>query len=176
MIMAMMTSSPLKMMSTVIGTRIRQTNCSFFNGPTFFGIKNWMAPEGTRVTSETRTNTITANRSCVFTSDRQQLAKAGYIMFHARDYAANDMPIARYSTNRWVFFSQESPLHTMTPMARRVAFNFSMSFRHDADFTASYGQCRVLTTSRPPRIHQSVESQVKVGSSDDIELQNAKST
>jgi hypothetical protein len=142
----------------------------------FFGLKNWMAPEGTRVTSETRNNTITANRSCVFTSDRQQLAKADYVMFHARDYAANDMPIARYSTNRWVFFSQESQIHTMTPMARREAFNFSMTFRHDADFTATYGQCRMLTTPRPPVSISLLKAKSKLAAAMISNCRNAKST
>ncbi len=121
---------------------------------TFFGMKNWMAQEGMRITIDlTPSNgsmNAATNRSCIFTSDRRRLADADYVIFHARDYSESEMPPVRYTSNRWVFFSAESPLNSMTPMAQRTAFNFSFSFRHDADFPDRYGRCTALTTLKEP--------------------------
>ncbi|XP_063078729.1 alpha-(1,3)-fucosyltransferase 7-like [Engraulis encrasicolus] len=81
--------------------------------------------------------------NCILSDDRSLFPKADFIIFHNRELITGHqrlpLHLPRPQNQGWVWFSMESPAHNgnLRPFAGK--FNYTMSYRHDADFFTPYG-------------------------------------
>ncbi|KAL2097125.1 hypothetical protein ACEWY4_006332 [Coilia grayii] len=81
--------------------------------------------------------------NCILSDDRSLFPQADFVIFHNRGLinGQQSLPLhlPRPHKQRWVWFSMESPAHNgnLKPFAGQ--FNYTMSYRRDADFFAPYG-------------------------------------
>ncbi|XP_046451560.1 alpha-(1,3)-fucosyltransferase C-like [Daphnia pulex] len=77
--------------------------------------------------------------ACCSTNNRNFLDVSDAIIFHIRDLDLNDMPPRRSVRQRWIFYLQESPLHTPNILYDLSnVFNWTMTFRMDSDIYTPY--------------------------------------
>ena len=92
---------------------------------------------------------------CYLTSDRNHLGKGNYqdfdaILFHQRSFSLQDAPNSsmRQPLQRYVHWSLESPLYSYHDLTNLKYlpnyFNWSMSYRMDADFPVPYGKLKQI--------------------------------
>ncbi|CAN7950674.1 unnamed protein product, partial [Ixodes hexagonus] len=79
---------------------------------------------------------------CFLTNDRSLLDHSDAVVFHVRDWGVEDVPPARTSTQKWVWWTMESPDHTKSYGYRwpENMFNWTMSYRRDSDVLTPYGE------------------------------------
>ncbi|XP_063064993.1 alpha-(1,3)-fucosyltransferase 7-like [Engraulis encrasicolus] len=81
--------------------------------------------------------------NCILSADRSLFSKADFIVFHNRELINGQqrlpLHLPRPQNQGWVWFSIESPAHNgnLRPFAGK--FNYTMSYRRDADFFMPYG-------------------------------------
>ncbi|XP_063065005.1 alpha-(1,3)-fucosyltransferase 7-like [Engraulis encrasicolus] len=81
--------------------------------------------------------------NCILSDDQSLFSKADFIVFHNRELITGQqrlpLHLSRPQNQGWVWFSIESPAHNgnLRPFAGK--FNYTMSYRRDADFFMPYG-------------------------------------
>ncbi|XP_063065016.1 alpha-(1,3)-fucosyltransferase 7-like [Engraulis encrasicolus] len=81
--------------------------------------------------------------NCILSDDRSLFSQADFIIFHNRELINGQQRLPfhlpRPHKQRWVWFSMESPANNgnLRPFAGQ--FNYTMSYRRDADFFTPYG-------------------------------------
>ena len=79
--------------------------------------------------------------NCEITTDKRRLLESDAVVFHGRDLPlAKHMPKQRTASQRWVFFSHESPFHSkLVPSDYNDMFNWTMTYERRADLYMPYG-------------------------------------
>ncbi|XP_063050350.1 alpha-(1,3)-fucosyltransferase 7-like [Engraulis encrasicolus] len=83
---------------------------------------------------------------CILSDDRSLFPQANFVIFHNRELVSGQqklpLHLPRPQQQGWVWFSKESPANNgnLRPFAGQ--FNYTMSYRHDADFFTPYGWLR----------------------------------
>ena len=78
------------------------------------------------------------------------VSTADVLLWHMRDIA--DPPIARLPHQKWGFCLMESPVYSLLSYSQLgMPFNFTVTFKSDADVTWNYGTCRPLSSAIPLR-------------------------
>ncbi|KAL2082083.1 hypothetical protein ACEWY4_021901 [Coilia grayii] len=81
--------------------------------------------------------------NCILSDDRSLFPQADFVIFHNRELITGrqtlPLNLTRPHKQRWVWFSKESPANNgnLKPFAGQ--FNYTMFYRHDADFCTPYG-------------------------------------
>uniref|UniRef100_A0A023GFR3 Fucosyltransferase n=1 Tax=Amblyomma triste TaxID=251400 RepID=A0A023GFR3_AMBTT len=94
-------------------------------------------------------------RNCVLETSNDKIGEADAVMFHLHlTKGPGTLPKFRKPHQFWIFFTDESPLHTFL-LTRRYnmshyngIFNLSMTYRSDSDVPVPYG--RTVQLSEPP--------------------------
>ena len=98
---------------------------------TFLGDSTWQNQLGLR--------TLSDNKICEFTSDKNCLPQADYVFFQSMSY--KKIPPTRLPHNRWVFFNLEPPIATYKGWWLTTTFNYSSTYSSYSDFPQPYGKC-----------------------------------
>ncbi|XP_063052148.1 alpha-(1,3)-fucosyltransferase 7-like [Engraulis encrasicolus] len=81
--------------------------------------------------------------NCMLSDDRSLFPKADFIIFHNRELITGQqrlpLQLPRPPNQGWVWFSIESPPHNGNLRPFAGMFNYTMSYRRDADFFMPYG-------------------------------------
>ena len=96
-----------------------------------------------------------AVNQCSITYNKEDLPQSDVVLFHGRD-----LPSAEHLRNilfskiprsqSWVYFMHESPVYTLTNFSPyRGIFNWTSSYRSDADILVTYHFYRPLKTADP---------------------------
>ncbi|XP_023238969.1 glycoprotein 3-alpha-L-fucosyltransferase A-like [Centruroides sculpturatus] len=91
-------------------------------------------------------------RNCEVTIHHEDLSRSDAVMFHLHQTKGpHTLPKLRLPNQIWIFFTDESPLHTFL-LTRKYSmkdyngyFNWSMTYREDSDVPAPYGRTIRLT-------------------------------
>ena len=75
--------------------------------------------------------------NCEITNDRSRLNESSLILFHMRD-SIDQLPTYRTTSQRWVFYLHESPVHSPIFTKYNNLFNLSATYRLDSNFTSFY--------------------------------------
>lgn len=84
---------------------------------------------------------ISGGRSCVKSTDRSDVNQSDAVIIHSLNLrqGVNDLPKFRLPFQRWVFFVMDSPhSNSINVGAFQGVFNWTATYRRDADFMASY--------------------------------------
>ncbi|XP_062389430.1 alpha-(1,3)-fucosyltransferase 7-like [Sardina pilchardus] len=80
---------------------------------------------------------------CKLVDDRSMFSQADFVVFHNRELMSGQqsLPVTlpRPQGQRWVWFSLESPENNGNVKPYAGHFNYTMSYRRDADFYTPYG-------------------------------------
>ena len=80
-----------------------------------------------------------------FTFDKKQVSKADFVFFHVRMIDSHPYPSDRKPWQRWVLFTQESPMSEGIPDSTLLkyggVFNFSYHYKSEADIWGPCGYC-----------------------------------
>ena len=74
---------------------------------------------------------------CKFTDNRSAIDSADAVLFHFPHYNPNDIPKRNNTSQLFVYFNQESPMHYVKSVPEGF-FNLSMSYRLDSDVPVPY--------------------------------------
>ena len=115
---------------------------------TLFGNKEW----GPQLREKDLPHILTRQgcrfTDCIVTYDKSLIRNSSVIVFHARDIRANDLrkisQTSRFSWQRWVYFSAESPINTNSPVPLNGLFNWTMTYKSDSDIWVPYSVYREL--------------------------------
>ncbi|KAL2081227.1 hypothetical protein ACEWY4_023080 [Coilia grayii] len=80
--------------------------------------------------------------NCILTADRSLFPQADFVIFHNRELLNGQrlpLHLSRPHKQRWVWYSRVSPGHSGDLKRFAGQFNYTMSYRRDADFFAPYG-------------------------------------
>ena len=115
----------------------------------FFGKKTPNFPSGTKKFESCPTHTMF--NKCFLTYDRSRLNEAGVVVLHAFDLMNNksDVPPFRNPDHVWVIYGTEAPSYASVDQRFNGMFNFTMTYRKDADFYYNYGD--MITKKEPER-------------------------
>ena len=82
--------------------------------------------------------------NCILVEDRSRFSEADFVIFHHRELSNGQQKLPvhliRPQRQRWVWFSQECPENNLNMKPLAGHFNFTMSYRLDADITAPSGR------------------------------------
>ena len=83
------------------------------------------------------------SRLCSYSSNRAEYNESEVILFKGtRLWENGSLPAYRLPSHRWVFFDRESAVQTKNiPPKWRFLFNYTTTYRRDADIRFPYGQC-----------------------------------
>ncbi|XP_063078662.1 alpha-(1,3)-fucosyltransferase 7-like [Engraulis encrasicolus] len=82
--------------------------------------------------------------NCILSDKRSLFSKADFVIFHNREVVLGQqnlpLHLHRPKNQGWVWFSLEPPMfnYNLTPLAGK--FNYTMSYRRDADFFVPHGR------------------------------------
>ncbi|XP_035217420.1 alpha-(1,3)-fucosyltransferase C-like [Stegodyphus dumicola] len=81
---------------------------------------------------------------CEITSDRSRLLESHAVLFHIRTLSLLDVPHNRTITQKWIFFTLESPPYSEFSGFSFMfgMFNWTMSYRNDSDIVIRYGSIK----------------------------------
>ncbi|KAL6435225.1 hypothetical protein ACFW04_005357 [Cataglyphis niger] len=85
-------------------------------------------------------------RNCTLSYDEKDLHRADAVVFHLHfTKSPSELPMRSRMDQRWIFLTDESPLHTFLHGKQRLSdydglFNWSMSYRMDSDVPVPYGR------------------------------------
>ncbi|XP_020893893.1 alpha-(1,3)-fucosyltransferase 6 [Exaiptasia diaphana] len=86
---------------------------------------------------------------CRLTYNKSDIKIADAVIFHAEDMLTsddlNELQLSRNPRQRWIFFPTESPANVGTEHVINGVFNWTMSYRHDADIFRPYGYYYPIT-------------------------------
>ncbi|XP_044747599.1 alpha-(1,3)-fucosyltransferase C-like [Coccinella septempunctata] len=102
--------------------------------------------------------------NCFTTSDRNSLGITQFsaLIFHHFDSNVNDLPPERSPTQRYIFFTLESPSYTKWKPWDGF-YNWTMTYRSDSDIVHPYGYFRKQKTAyQKPSPHEIVEKSGKI--------------
>ena len=89
---------------------------------------------------------------CRLTYNKTDIKKADAVFFHAADMVSraelNALQLSRNPEQRWVFFPTESPSNVPQNHVINGVFNWTMSYRHDADIFRPYGYHYPITSHK----------------------------
>ncbi|XP_055350299.1 alpha-(1,3)-fucosyltransferase C-like isoform X2 [Paramacrobiotus metropolitanus] len=75
--------------------------------------------------------------NCVVSDNRSRLAQSDAIVFHERDHLWDDLPAERRSSQYYIFFFLETPVHTWGNLdAIRDFYNLTFTYRLDSDIVS----------------------------------------
>ncbi|XP_076289265.1 4-galactosyl-N-acetylglucosaminide 3-alpha-L-fucosyltransferase 9 [Lasioglossum baleicum] len=88
---------------------------------------------------------------CILSYRTKDIATADAVIFHLHlTKAVSDLPVRKRREQRWIFLTDESPIHTFLYGNQQISdynglFNWSMTYRMDSDIPVPYG--RVISRS-----------------------------
>lgn len=91
-------------------------------------------------------------RNCILTTNDSLVSESDAVMFHLHQTKGpHTLPKNHPRHQIWIFFTDESPLHTFLATKKfsmrdyNGLFNWSMTYRHDSDVPVPYGRTVPLT-------------------------------
>lgn len=124
-----------------------------------WGVGKYMTRRFLRSFGDTEKDPFTfcSVRNCILETSNDKIGEADAVMFHLhRTEGPHTLPKFRKPEQFWIFFTDESPLHTFMVTKRygmsdyNGLFNLSMTYRSDSDVPVPYG--RTVRLQDPPPI------------------------
>ncbi|XP_043488300.1 alpha-(1,3)-fucosyltransferase 7-like isoform X2 [Polistes fuscatus] len=92
--------------------------------------------------------------NCLLSYNSEDLNTVDAVVFHLHfTKSVKNLPIRTRSNQRWIFLTDESPMHTFYYKNQKLSdynglFNWSMSYRMDSDIPVPYGRTIPISSTR----------------------------
>ncbi|XP_043483623.1 alpha-(1,3)-fucosyltransferase 7-like [Leptopilina heterotoma] len=123
-----------------------------------------------RFTTEKHSPWENCSVQCLLSYNSNDIERADAVIFHIhRIKNRNELPVRRNYNQRWIFLTDESPLHTFLHRPQELSnynklFNWSMTYHMDSDIPVPYGRTVKLSTPFKDQslLHKKLEKKKKL--------------